>query len=407
MINKKTPQIRFKEFSKEWDLRNLSEIALYRNGKAHEQDISETGNFIVVNSKFVSTNGRIRKFSNKQIEPLEKNEIAFVLSDVPNGKALARTFLVPESNKFSLNQRIAGIKSYHFTDSYFLSELMNRNRYFLKFDDGIGQTNLSKEAVENFGAFYPEIEEQIKIGSFLKGLDETITMEQQELAALKQTKQGFLQKMFPKTGAFIPEFRFPDFEGEWRQLTLKEYVGGVSDGDWIQKEHIHDSGDYRIIQTGNLGIGVYIDKIKHSKYLNEDSFQELKANEIFKGDILISRLAEPAGRTIILPEISSKAVTAVDVAVIRPSEYFNSYFLMTEMNSPDLLNAISKHVSGTSHKRLSRKNLEKIILNIPSIEEQKKIGEFFKNLDEAIVLQEKELDALKQTKKAFLQKMFV
>lgn len=150
--------------------------------------------------------------------------------------------------------------------------------------------------------------------------------------------------------------RFSGFSGEWEQRKLKEYVGNViSDGDWIEKEHIHDAGEYRIVQTGNLGLGVYLDKPDHAKYLNQDSFCKLKANEIFPGDILVSRLAEPAGRTIILPEISSKMVTAVDVMVVRPSGCFDSYFFMTEMNSPKLLKEISNQVSGTSHKRISRK----------------------------------------------------
>nr|WP_279590421.1 restriction endonuclease subunit S [Rummeliibacillus suwonensis] len=163
-----------------WEQRKLSEVASYRNGKAHEKDISDSGDFVVVNSKFVSTSGRIKKYTNKQIEPLEKDEIAFVLSDVPNGKAIAKTFLVPESNKYSLNQRIAGITSYDNTDPYFLSELMNRHHYFLRFDDGVGQTNLSKKDVEDFEEFYPAVEEQRQIGQFFKRVDHLITLHQRE-----------------------------------------------------------------------------------------------------------------------------------------------------------------------------------------------------------------------------------
>ena len=74
-------------------------MANYKNGKAHENDIDENGKYIVVNSKFVSTEGKVKKYSNKQNEPLNKNDIAFVLSDVPNGKAIAKTFLVDKSRK--------------------------------------------------------------------------------------------------------------------------------------------------------------------------------------------------------------------------------------------------------------------------------------------------------------------
>ena len=149
-----------------WEQRKLGDVAKYRNGKAHENDIDDNGKYIVVNSKFVSTDGEVKKYSNTQIEPLMKDEIAFVLSDVPNGRAIARTFLVDESDKYTLNQRIAGITPLEKTYPYFLHILMNRNRYFLSFDDGAKQTNLSVADVMNFEEMYPAYDEQKKIGDW-------------------------------------------------------------------------------------------------------------------------------------------------------------------------------------------------------------------------------------------------
>ena len=153
--NSKHPILRFKNFNGDWEERKLSDIANYRNGKAHEQYIDMNGIYTVVNSKFISTNGKVKKFSNEPIELLKKGEIAFVLSDVPNGKALAKAYLIDSDNKYSLNQRIAGISPSSDINSYFLYVLMNRNRYFLKFDDGVGQTNLSKKDIEEFKENYP------------------------------------------------------------------------------------------------------------------------------------------------------------------------------------------------------------------------------------------------------------
>lgn len=192
----KFPQLRFAGFADAWEQRKLIEVADYRNGKAHEKDISENGDYIVVNSKFVSTNGAVKKFSDELIAPLKKGELAFVLSDVPNSRAIARTFLIDEDNKYSLNQRIAGITPHSDTNSYFLHSLMNRHHYFLRFDDGAGQTNLSKKEVENWTELYPCIEEQDKIGSFFKQLDDTITLHQRKLEKLQELKKGYLQKMF-------------------------------------------------------------------------------------------------------------------------------------------------------------------------------------------------------------------
>ena len=192
----KVPELRFAGFADDWEERKLIEVADYRNGKAHEKDISEDGDYIVVNSKFVSTNGLVKKYADEMIAPLSENEIAFVLSDVPNGKAIARTFLINEDNKYSLNQRIAGITPHADTNSYFLHSLMNRNHYFLRFDDGVSQTNLSKKEVEKWVEFYPSYEEQQRIGSFFKQLDDTIALHQRKLDLLKEQKKGFLQKMF-------------------------------------------------------------------------------------------------------------------------------------------------------------------------------------------------------------------
>lgn len=164
-----------------WEQRKLEQVAKYRNGKAHENEIDEDGDYIVVNSKFVSTDGEVKKYSASQIEPLFENEIAFVLSDVPNGRAIARTFLVDKSGKYTLNQRIAGITPLDNTCPYFLHILMNRNSYFLKFDDGVKQTNLSLKDVLSFEEYYPEYDEQKKIGDYFRNLDHLITLHRRAL----------------------------------------------------------------------------------------------------------------------------------------------------------------------------------------------------------------------------------
>ena len=196
----KKPEIRFAGFTNDWEQRKLMEVAEYRNGKAHENEINDDGEYIVVNSKFVSTNGEIRKFSYAQNEPLYENEIAFVLSDVPNGRAIARTFLVDKSGKYTLNQRIAGITPHEDTDPYYLYIKMNRNEYFLKFDDGNKQTNLSIKDVLNYEDMYPSYKEQQKIGMYFQQLDHLITLHQRKCDELKEFKKYMLQNMFPQKG---------------------------------------------------------------------------------------------------------------------------------------------------------------------------------------------------------------
>ena len=193
---KNVPEIRFKGFTDTWEQRKLLDVANYKNGKAHENDIDENGKYIVVNSKFVSTEGEVKKYSNKQNEPLNKNDIAFVLSDVPNGKAIAKTFLVDKSSKYTLNQRIAGITPHEDINPKYLAITMNRNKYFLQFDDGVKQTNLSLDDMQKYENYYPTKEEQDKLGHFFEIIDNLITLHQHKLEKLKNMKKSLLNKMF-------------------------------------------------------------------------------------------------------------------------------------------------------------------------------------------------------------------
>ena len=214
--------------------------------------------------------------------------------------------------------------------------------------------------------------------------------------------------MFPKQGATVPEIRFKGFSGAWEEKKLGEFVSNISDGDWIESNHIFEQGKYRIIQTGNLGAdGEYIDKENNAKYFDQKDFDEIRANEIFQGDILISRLAEPAGRTIVLPNSEFRMVTAVDVTVIRPDNNFDSTFLKTQLNTTNVLRKVNENVSGTSHKRISRSNLEKTKLLAPNLDEQTKIGNLFKQLDTLLSQHQAQIKKLNNIKQACLEKMFV
>lgn len=123
----------------------LDNIIEFKNGKGHEKCINENGQYIVVNSKFISTNGRVKKFSDQQLSPLYNNDILMVMSDLPNGQALAKTYLVKENSLYTLNQRICAltVKNKNYSTK-FLFYYLNRNKQLLKYDNGVDQTNLKK-----------------------------------------------------------------------------------------------------------------------------------------------------------------------------------------------------------------------------------------------------------------------
>jgi type I restriction enzyme S subunit len=139
-----------------WDIKKISDVANYFNGTAHEQDIDNDGKYILVNAKFIASKGVIYKRTSVQRFPLYKNDIAMVLSDVPNGKALAKCYLINKDNTYSLNQRICCFRGFG-GSPVFLKFVLNRHPYFLSFDDGNGQTNLRKKDVEDFPLIVPPV----------------------------------------------------------------------------------------------------------------------------------------------------------------------------------------------------------------------------------------------------------
>ncbi|WP_240052475.1 restriction endonuclease subunit S [Staphylococcus aureus] len=191
-------ELRFKDENNsypEWKIKKLEEISEFQNGKAHENFVSDTGKFILVNSKFISTESKVKKYVDKQLTPLEINDIAIVMSDVPNGKALAKCYLIENDNTFTLNQRIGRIFNIE-GNSRFLFAQINRNKQLLKYDNGVGQTNLKKSEIIGIKIYWPNKREQDKIGDFFINLDSIIEKQSSKVEILKQRKLGFLQKMF-------------------------------------------------------------------------------------------------------------------------------------------------------------------------------------------------------------------
>ena len=381
----------------------LVEIADYRNGKAHEKDISEDGDYIVVNSKFVSTNGAVKKYSNELIAPLKKGELAFVLSDVANGRAIARTFLIDEDNKYSLNQRIAGITPHSDTNSYFLHSLMNRHHYFLRFDDRVGQTNLSKKEVENWTELYPSVEEQQKIGTFFQQLDNLITLHQRKLAKLKELKQGYLQKLFPKNGSKFPQLRFTGFADAWEQRKLGK-MGYTFTGLSGKTKEDFGHGNAKFVTYMN----VFSSPVSNSEMV-ENVEVDSKQHQVEYGDVFFTTSSETpqeVGMSSVWLETAENIYLNSFCFGYHPMVEFDPYYLAFMLRSPVIRKKFMLLAQGISRYNISKNKVMEMLVPVPEIVEQQKIGSFFKQLDDTITLHQRKLEKLQELKKGYLQKMF-
>lgn len=196
---KTLPEWRFPEFKNcgDWEQTTLTKVAFYENGKAHENYIEEHGKYIVVNSKFIATDGEVKKHSNTANLLAKRGDILMVLSDVPNGRAFAKCYFVEENDKYAVNQRICRLIP-HDIHSLFLFYHMNRNKYFLDFDDGVKQTNLKKSDVLACPLLKPkEKREQQKIADCLLEIDTMVTEQYKKIEQLKTHKKGLMQGLFP------------------------------------------------------------------------------------------------------------------------------------------------------------------------------------------------------------------
>ena len=195
------PKLRFPEFrdAGEWVEEPLGKLSSYENGKAYEQDITEHGKYIVVNSRFISTDGAVRKYTNAEHLTAEVGDVLMVLSDLPKGKALAKCYFVEIDDRYAVNQRVCRLQADK-VDAKFLFYILNRNSHLLSFDDGLNQTHLSKSNVLECPLCIPQRrEEQQRIADCLTTIDAIITAQAKKLVTLKTFKKGLGQQIFPGT----------------------------------------------------------------------------------------------------------------------------------------------------------------------------------------------------------------
>ena len=310
------------------------------------------------------------------------------------------------------NQQINSLTPTSENDSYFL--LTQSEKWSEKMKQTAASATMqivNKTDFSNISTYVPvHKEEQEKIGSFFKQLDDTIALHQRKLDLLKEQKKGYLQKMFPKNGAKVPELRFAGFADDWEERKFFESIASTIDFrgrtpkklgmDWS------DSG-YLALSALNVKNG-YIDPLADAHYGDEKLYRKwMSGRELKKGQVLFTTEA-PMGNVAQVPDDNGYILSQRTVAFETKENMMTNDFLAVLLKSPLVFNNLSALSSGGTAKGVSQKSLKGLSITVPlDIDEQQKIGSFFKQLDNTIALHQRKLDLLKEQKKGFLQKMFV
>lgn len=205
----------------------------------------------------------------------------------------------------------------------------------------------------------PPIEEQQHIADTLWACDRVL---QAAESACNRSEQALLA-----AADSLCWSRCPD-SGEIRQIA-DSAVGSFLDGDWIESKD-QASGGVRLVQLADIGDGTFLDK--SDRHISEATFDRLKCTEVFPGDILVSRMADPIGRACIVPQMGERMITAVDCTIVRVDKSRHStqywqYFMLSKRWKQ----LVQSRAGGSTRSRISRKNLETIQVPLPPLAVQK------------------------------------
>ena len=393
MNNRKTPRIRFKGFTDDWEQRKLGKVAdkvteknsglqyletltnsaefgIISQRDFFDHDISKTtslGGYYIVRSEDFVYNPRISVTA--PVGPINRNK-------------LGRTGVMSPLYTVFRPHDIDTTYLEHFFKSSCWHSFMNFNG-----DSGARSDRFSiKDSV-----FFempiptPDIEEQGQIGECLTHLDHLITLHQRKLEKLKIVKKAMLENCFPKNGEKVPKFRFSGFTGDWEQRKLDEISDRYDNLRIPVAASLRISGP--IPYYGANGIQDYVEGYTHEGefvLVAEDGANDLKNYPVkcVKGRIWVNNHAHV---------LQAKSCIA------------DNYFLAFSLNRAD----IESLLVGGGRAKLNAETMMNISLMFPSITEQREIGKYILSIDHLITLHQRKLEKLKIIKKSFLEKMFV
>ena len=376
----------------DWQVKRLSEIATELTERAG-QDMYET----VSISAGIGFVNQAEKFGKELSGQQYEKYIVLHKGDFSYNKGNSKTS--PQGCIYRLNDRESAavpnvFESFRIkeqdTDYYeqlFLSGFLNRQLYS-RINRGVrddGLLNLTGKDFYSCTVPVPPVDEQKKIAEILSCCDRVIELKQQLIVELQRLKSGFLQAMFPAKGHSEPDIRFPEFSDAWEQRKLGEYVS-ITSGEAPSK---FEEGTELYVKVDDLN---YNDKYVVDTQNKVAEHSTVK--RVTKGSVVFPK--------------RGAAIITNKVRILGIDSYMdtNMMALTSERLDPEFLyNIISKEglykIADTSTiPQINNKHIEPYEVKIPSLDEQRRIGVYFKQLDHLITLHQRELEETKKKKKS-------
>ena len=412
MNNRKTPIIRFKGFTDDWEQRKLGEMIkeVTRTDESSEAPVM----MITANDGFINQSERYSTDnagqSLKKYILLQKGELAY-----NHGASKLR----PYGSCFALttekNARIPFVYHCFSTDTEnpeFLSLVLNGKMVEWQLRKIVssgarmdGLLNISYEEYTSIPIMMPERGEQSKIANFFVSLDHLITLHQRKLEKLKIVKKAMLENCFPKNGEKVPKFRFSGFTGDWEQRKVGELTNVLS-ASRVHKEEWAEDG-VPFFRSSDV-VSAFKGTENEKAFISVELYEQLakSSGKLEKNDILITG-GGSIGIPYIMPDNKPLYSKDADLIWIKHSANFDSIYLYTYFMSEEFREYLASisHTGTIAHYTIEQ--VKDTPVRLPSIDEQRKLGNFFVSLDHLITLHQRKLEKLTIIKKSFLEKMFV
>ena len=274
-------------------------------------------------------------------------------------------------------------------------------KQFQRLASGFKVYGVTRKTLPKIHVAYPKsAAEQSKIAEILMKWDEAIELYNQQVEKLKQLKSIWLKKMFPKKGERVPEWRFKGFTDAWEQYKLGE-IGQTYTGLTGKTKDDFGHGQARFVTYMN----VFSNPISNPE-MNEPIEIDPKQNEVEVGDVFFttsSETPEEVGMSSVLLEKRGKTYLNSFCFGFRPSEKIDSYYLAYMLRSDSARAKIILLAQGISRYNISKNKVMEIAVSLPSLDEQKMIGQYFRQLDNLITLHQCKVGKIKAQQKV-LQK---